>query len=111
MGTVVPWLPGKRNCRKTWTLKGVCCIYVRTLAHGLATRTPKVKGLLGVWTAARGKRRGEGRRTIVEVIHEDSRLILDLAYSTPWEEFLLPVLRQPDIEMAFLCLDVERLHN
>ncbi|KAJ1157355.1 hypothetical protein NDU88_010068 [Pleurodeles waltl] len=70
-----------------------------------------VKGLLGVWTAARGKRRGEGRRTIVEDIHEDSRLILDLAYSTPWEEFLLPVLRQPDIEMAFLCLDVERLHN
>ncbi|KAJ1208248.1 hypothetical protein NDU88_003634 [Pleurodeles waltl] len=95
-----------------------------------------VKGLLGVWTAARGKRRGEGRRrgrldgaavlgalgdcrvefilpiTIVEDIHEDSRLIfLDLAYSTPWEEFLLPVLRQPAIEMAFLCLDVERLHN
>ncbi|KAJ1210556.1 hypothetical protein NDU88_005919 [Pleurodeles waltl] len=42
--------------------KTQCCIYVRTLAHGLVTRTPMVKGLLGVWTAARGKRRGEGRR-------------------------------------------------
>ncbi|KAJ1175792.1 hypothetical protein NDU88_001077 [Pleurodeles waltl] len=37
--------------------KTQCCIYVRTLAHGLATRTPMVKGLLGVGTAARGKRR------------------------------------------------------
>ncbi|KAJ1215070.1 hypothetical protein NDU88_002680 [Pleurodeles waltl] len=34
-----------------------CCICVRTLARGLATRTPMVKGLLGVLTAARGKRR------------------------------------------------------